>query len=87
MAECGQKFDGWRRCLYRWIRWLKEIAGAYPVSRTGIPLSAANAHDSTFFEPVIAPIPAILGPRGRPGRPRKRPATLHADKAYDLTRC
>jgi IS5 family transposase len=25
----------------------------------------------------------IIGPRGRPGRPRKRPAKLHADKAYD----
>jgi transposase len=24
-----------------------------------------------------------VGPRGRPGRPRKRPAKLHADKAYD----
>jgi transposase len=24
-----------------------------------------------------------IGPRGKPGRPRKRPAKLHADKAYD----
>jgi transposase len=24
-----------------------------------------------------------MGPRGKPGRPRKRPAKLHADKAYD----
>ena len=50
-------------------------------------LSAANAHDSTQFEPLIDAIPAILGPRGRPGRPRKRPAKLHADKAYDIPRC
>ena len=27
--------------------------------------------------------PPIIGPRGKPGRPRKRPAKLHADKAYD----
>ena len=33
--------------------------------------------------PLIDAIPPIIGPRGRPGRPRKRPATLHADKAYD----
>jgi transposase len=32
-------------------------------------------------------IPAIVGPRGRPGRPRKRPGKLHADKAYDVPRC
>jgi transposase len=61
------------------------------VDRRGIPLavrlSAANAHDSTLFEPLIDGIPAILGPRGRPGRPRKRPAKLHADKGYDFPRC
>jgi transposase len=61
------------------------------VDRQGIPLavrlSAANAHDSTLFEPLIDAIPAVLGPRGRPGRPRKRPAKLHADKAYDVPRC
>jgi IS5 family transposase len=27
------------------------------------------------------------GPRGRPGRPRKRPAKLHGDKGYDYPRC
>jgi transposase len=61
------------------------------VDRQGIPLavrlSAANAHDSRLFEPLIDAIPAILGPRGRPGRPRKRPRKLHADKAYDVPRC
>ena len=30
---------------------------------------------------------AVLGPRGRPGRPRKRPAKLHADKGYDFPTC
>jgi IS5 family transposase len=29
----------------------------------------------------------IKGPRGRPGRPRKRPAKLHLDKGYDYPRC
>jgi transposase len=57
------------------------------VDRNGIPLavrlSAANAHDSTQLLPLVDAIPAIIGPRGRPGRPRKRPAKLHADKAYD----
>jgi transposase len=57
------------------------------VDRNGIPLaihvSAANTHDSTQLLPLVDAIPSIIGPRGRPGRPRKRPAKLHADKAYD----
>jgi transposase len=57
------------------------------VDRNGIPLAihlaAANAHDATQLLPLVDAIPAIIGPRGRPGRPRKRPSKLHADKAYD----
>jgi IS5 family transposase len=57
------------------------------VDRNGIPLairlSAANAHDATQLLPLVDAIPPIIGPRGRPGRPRKRPAKLHGDKAYD----
>jgi transposase len=57
------------------------------VDRTGIPLavrlSAANAHDATQVLPLVDAIPPIIGPRDRPGRPHKRPAKLHADKAYD----
>ena len=57
------------------------------VDRNGIPLavrlSAANAHDATQLLPLVDAIPPIIGPRGKPGRPRKRPAKLHADKAYD----
>jgi transposase len=57
------------------------------VDRNGIPLgvclSAANVHDSTQPLPLVDAIPSIIGPRGKPGRPRKRPAKLHADKAYD----
>jgi transposase len=57
------------------------------VDRKGIPLairlSAASAHDTTQLLPLIDAIPRIIGPRGRSGRPRKRPGKLHADKAYD----
>jgi transposase len=57
------------------------------VDRTGIPLavrlSAANVHDGTQVLPLIDAIPSIIGPRGKPGRPRKRPAKPHGDMAYD----
>ena len=57
------------------------------VDRNGIPLavrlSAANVHDATQLLPLVDAIPPIIGPRGRPGRPRKRPAKLHGDKGYD----
>jgi IS5 family transposase len=36
---------------------------------------------------MVDAIPAIIGPRGRSGRPRKRPAKLHADKGYDYPSC
>jgi IS5 family transposase len=59
------------------------------VDRNGIPLavrlSPANTHDVTQLLPLIEAIPIIIGPRGKPGRPRKRPAKLHADKAYDAS--
>jgi hypothetical protein len=59
------------------------------VDRNGISLavrlSAANAHDATQLLPLVDAIPPIIGPRGKPGRPRKRPAKLHADKAYDAS--
>jgi hypothetical protein len=32
-------------------------------------------------------IEPIRRPAGEPGRPRKRPEKLHADKAYDFPRC
>ena len=48
-----------------------------------VGLSAANTHDSQLLEQLVDAVPAIIGPRGRPGRPRKRPANLHADKGYD----
>jgi IS5 family transposase len=54
----------------------------------GIPLmfcvTGANRHDSVVFESLVDAIPAV---RGRRGRPRSRPAKLHADKGYDFPRC
>ena len=50
-------------------------------------LSAANVHDSKVLEEAIDAIEPIKRPRGEPGRPRKRPGKLHADKAYDFGRC
>ena len=40
-----------------------------------------------LLEAVVAAVPPIKGPRGRPGRPRKRPTKLHLDKGYDYPRC
>lgn len=37
-----------------------------------------------MFEKCVDAIPAIAG---LPGRARKRPAKLHADKGYDYERC
>jgi transposase len=50
-------------------------------------LSAAHVHDSKVLEEVVDNVSPIKGPRGRPGRPRKRPKKLHADKGYDFPRC
>ena len=56
--------------------------------RAGIPLASlltgANRHDSIVFEELLDAVPAITQPNGRR---RKRPAKLHADKAYDIPRC
>jgi len=40
-----------------------------------------------LLEAMVDAVPAVRGPRGRPGRPRKRPAKLHGDKGYDYLRC
>jgi transposase len=59
--------------------------------RGGVPLTvvltAANVHDSKVLEEAVDAIEPIKRPRGRPGRPRKRPDKLHAEKAYDFPRC
>jgi transposase len=50
-------------------------------------LSAANTHDAMLLEQVVDTVPPVKGRRGRPGRPRQRPAKLHLDKGYDYPRC
>jgi transposase len=52
-----------------------------------VGLSAANAHDSMLLEPMVDAVAPVKGPRGRPGRPHKRPTKLHCDKGYDHPRC
>jgi IS5 family transposase len=47
-------------------------------------VTGANRHDSVVFEQMIDALPAI---KGKPGRPRRWPDKLHADKAYDCKRC
>lgn len=44
-------------------------------------VTAANVHDSRLLLPLLDSIIPVRGPRGRP---RHRPAKLHADKAYDV---
>jgi transposase len=52
--------------------------------RAGLPLSlavsAANTNDAYALKPLVMAIPAI---KSRRGPRRRRPAKLHADKAYD----
>ncbi len=50
-------------------------------------LSGANTHDSKLFEPLLETNPPVRGHRHQPGRPRRRPEKLHADKGYDYPRC
>ncbi|MFN6505896.1 IS5 family transposase [Xanthomonas translucens pv. translucens] len=56
--------------------------------RHGVPLAfcvtGANRHDSVVFEELVDALPSIAG---KPGRPRRWPDKLHADKAYDMDRC
>ncbi len=46
----------------------------------GFRLTGANRHDSVMMASTLDAIPPL---RGQHGRPRQRPAKLHADKAYD----
>jgi transposase len=43
-------------------------------------LTGANRHDVTELLPAVDAIPPV---RGKPGRPRRRPKRLYADRAYD----
>ena len=59
--------------------------------RRGTPLAAlltaANVNEGTVFARALDAIAPIHQPRGHPGRPRRRPAKVHADKAYDSRHC
>ena len=48
-------------------------------------LSGANVNDHLVLEEAIEAIPPIRN--GKPGRPRRRPDKMHADKAYDFDVC
>jgi transposase len=54
--------------------------------RRGVPLAAfstaANVNEGTVLGRLVDAIPPLRQPHGRPGRPRRRPRKLHADKAY-----
>ena len=58
------------------------------VDRGGLPLATlltgANRHESVVFADLLDAIPLI---KQANGRRRKRPAKVHADKAYDIPRC
>jgi transposase len=43
-------------------------------------LTGGNRHDVTQLMPLIQAIPPV---RGKRGRPRSRPDTVYADRAYD----
>jgi IS5 family transposase len=40
-----------------------------------------------MLETMLDAVSPLRRPRGRPGRPRKRPEKLHADKGYDFDHC
>jgi len=50
----------------------------------GVPLVvqtvAANDHDVTTLLPMVVELPAVAG---KPGRPKRKPKQLHADKGFD----
>ncbi len=47
-------------------------------------MSAANCADSLTLAGMLDTVPSIKRPLGRP---RRRPAKLHADKGYDAAHC
>jgi hypothetical protein len=47
-------------------------------------VSGANMHDSQAFEPLLQGIPKV---RSRRGPRRRKPAKIHAYKAYDIPDC
>ena len=46
-------------------------------------VTAANVNEGTVLARLVDAIPPLRPPPHRPGRPRRRPTKLHADKGYD----
>lgn len=59
---------------------LRSTGRATPLA---VRLSSANRHDNVPFHALVDAVPLIKRPSGQR---RKRPAKLHADKAYDVPR-
>ena len=55
-------------------------AGGVPLAAT---LAGANRNDVTELLPAVDAVPPV---RGKPGRPRRRPKRLYADRGYDSKR-
>lgn len=49
--------------------------------RLAVAVSAANTNDAEALRPLVRAVPAV---RSRRGPHRRKPAKLHADKAYDI---
>jgi transposase len=52
----------------------------------GVALGGANRHDGKMLAATLDAVPPVRR-RRRPGRPRRRPDKLHADKGYDHPFC
>ena len=80
----GRRRDGAEPHRSRQARQQAPCRGRPPRHSPAVLLTAANVHDSSVLEEVLDRVPPIRQPRGRP---RRRPAKLHTDKAYDYPRC
>src|SRR5215218_3156801 len=82
---CGSGMTCWRR-LKEWHK-----AGVWERLHRALldRLGEANRIDwsRASLETMLDAVLPIRRPRGRPGRPRKRPEKVHADKGYDFARC
>ena len=52
-------------------------AGGVPLV---LQLVSANQHDGTTILPLVIDMPAVAG---KPGRPKRKPKQVVADKAFD----
>lgn len=53
-------------------------AGGIPLAVT---ITGGNRHDVTQLIPLLDAVPPV---RGKPGRPRRKPAALFGDRGYDF---